>query len=188
MSFGGNTDHFSTPRHKPLGVDESRLSSAEEGKAVPIFWGRRRIGVTFISDVFDTRKVPVERDSGKQKNKVGTLYYASFAVLPGHGPITRVESLHLNNELAWSIGAAGTFNGADYLDFAIVKPNGRVMGNMRVYAGTETQTPDSYLISKSGVDHPALPTRCSISSSSASTKRTCPRSSSRWTASPTSLG
>ncbi len=149
MSFlFGDTSNIPESPPKPLGADTHRAATSEQARPVPYFIGTQRLGVTFISDLFHVRTESVTRTSGKQKTKVGSNYYASFAALIGIGPLYQIKQLFLNGESVWT--GSTTFGGSDYLDLTVTG-----VGVIRFYAGTETQAPDAYLIAQSGVDHPA---------------------------------
>lgn len=151
MSFlFGNSGNQPSPAPKPLGVDERRISSNEQARPVPYMAGKLRMPVTFISDVFDVRTEAVTRDVGKQKTKAGFNYFASFAVLIGHGPFDGIHAIILNGEAVWTGELLRDINNPDYVDITLAG-----FGLARLYWGTETQIADGYLRSGSGIKHPA---------------------------------
>jgi hypothetical protein len=116
-------------------------------RPVPNFAGIARLGVTFISEVFNVKSRKITMRVGKSKETVGWNYYASFAALIAHGPLDRIDSIWMDDDLVWegplSCGAE------DYVDLTI-----EARGNVRLYWGTETQGQDP-LLATSGTVHPA---------------------------------
>lgn len=148
MSFGSDSDLPSQPT-KPLGVDSKRFSTSE-ARPAPWWRGRAQFGLTFISGIFDVVKQTVTTKTGKEEVKTGVNYYGSLAALIGIGPLKQTPAIMLNDQVVY--GGRENFAGADYKD--IVATKGAHNWHARVYAGTETQTPDDYLNSF-GLSHPA---------------------------------
>ncbi|MCA1995921.1 MAG: phage tail protein [Armatimonadetes bacterium] len=144
--FDSSADLAPTPPPKPLGRDTALLASEEHGRIVPYLAGRRRLGLTWISDAWGVSSQPVKRKVGKKRETVGHNYYASFAGVLGVGPLTTLHAIYVEEEKVWEgpLTASG-----DYADLTI---EGR--GPLRLYWGTETQTVDANL-ADSGVQHPA---------------------------------
>jgi len=94
--FGNqNTQPYSPPR--PLGQDYRRSATNQQARALPLIYGRQRVGCEFISDVFDILTSDVS-SGGKSHTKLGTNYYASFAVAVCHGPVNALHDLYLNGD------------------------------------------------------------------------------------------
>jgi hypothetical protein len=94
--FGSqNTQPYQPPR--PLGQDYRRSSSNEMSKALPLIYGRQRVGCEFISDVFDVMTQAVS-SGGKDSRTEGYNYYASFLVAVCHGPVLALHDLYLNGD------------------------------------------------------------------------------------------
>lgn len=99
MSFlFGNTSKTPAANQKPMGQDLSKTSTAEQARPVPYLAGKQRLGLTFISDVFDQRADAVTQDFGKQKTRSGYNYYASFAALACHGVVDGLHQIYLNGD------------------------------------------------------------------------------------------
>jgi hypothetical protein len=156
MSFGGSPDNSPAKPRKPLGVDDSRLSTNEQAKPVPYHAGYQRRAVTFISDVVYFRTKTLEAGGKNGGERTGTKYWASFAALIGYGRLKQITGVYLNDQRVYHDVAE--FEGEDFLDITLTNPaNGAARGVLRVYAGTETQEPDTYLNLKSASHVPPLP-------------------------------
>lgn len=154
MSFGSSDGYKPAAAPKALGVDRTRLSTNEQARPVPIAYGSKRFGATFISELFDKKISPPPGGTSSGKGAVKTsdrLYYAAFACLICAGPAYAVPRIVLNDEVIYS--AYVPFGDDDFKDVVMAK--GRHTWTARFYKGSETQTQDSYLITKSGVQHPA---------------------------------
>lgn len=146
MSFlSGGQDTFANQAPKPLGIERNKLSTNEQARPVPYFAGQRRVAVTFMSKTFDIKKAEVTRDVGKQKTKIGTSYFFSFAALIAHGPLDGITAIILNNETVWTGDLVRDVSNPDFVDITIED-----YGLIRVYWGTETQKRDDYLYNRAG--------------------------------------
>lgn len=106
MSFlFGNTSKTPASSQKPMGQDLSSASTAEAARPVPYLAGRRRLGLTFISDAFDQRADAVTQSFGKQKTRSGYNYFASFAALACHGPVDALHQIYLNGDPVYAAAA-----------------------------------------------------------------------------------
>lgn len=97
MSFGGGTSGLPKKGPQPLGLDPSQSSTNQEARPLPWLFGRRRLGVTFISDVFDIKSVSVG-SGGKTGGSSGNNYYASFAAACCLGPVKALHDFYLNGD------------------------------------------------------------------------------------------
>lgn len=150
MSFlFGDNSKLPDPPPKAMGVDQRRLSSNERARPVQYFAGKRRVAAHPITDVFDVKRQSVKREVGKQKEKVGENYFASFAALIGHGPLDGIQEFIFNGESVWKGNALRTE--ANPHSVKITIPD---HGLATVYWGTETQPADAYLRNWSGFNHP----------------------------------
>lgn len=95
MSFGG----VSMPKRdmKPLGLDAYRASSVEQARPIPYLVGKKTVGLTFISDVFDVKTKSVG-GGGKGQTRTGTNYYASFVGAACIGPVDALHAIYLNGD------------------------------------------------------------------------------------------
>jgi hypothetical protein len=97
MSFLGGTSNLPKKGPQPLGLNPSQTSTNQEARPVPWLFGRRPLGVTFISDVFDIKSVPVG-GGGKSGTTTGNNYYASFAAVCCLGLVRAFHDIHLNGD------------------------------------------------------------------------------------------
>lgn len=98
---GGNGGGLPAKDQLPLGQIPSRSATHQEGRVLPLLYGRQRVGAQFISDAFDI-KIEAVSTGGKQSTRAGTNYYASFAVAVCHGPVTAFHDLYLNGDPVFS--------------------------------------------------------------------------------------
>lgn len=96
MSFGSSNPP--APPQKPLGQDLAKASTSEQARPVPYVAGLQRIGLTFISDVFDQIAQAVTQSIGKKKTVAGYNYFASFAALICAGPLRGFHGLFFNGD------------------------------------------------------------------------------------------
>ncbi|MCZ7641384.1 MAG: hypothetical protein M5U12_38180 [Verrucomicrobia bacterium] len=150
--FNSSSDLTPAPPPKALGKDPATLSTDEHGRPVPYLAGRARLGLTWISEPWGVRSVPVRKKVGKKTQTTGYNYYASFAGLLCLGPVQTLHAILVDDELAWNGPLqAGTS------DHAEITVEGR--GALTLYWGTATQTADADLAA-SGVAHPAYRGQC----------------------------
>jgi hypothetical protein len=134
-----------------LGLDALRSASNEQGVPVPWFCGCARVGVTYISRMFNIERTKVRASKGGAVSAY--KYRAAFAALVGFGPIDRLFHVITNDDLLWSEDPMSPTErpgaGTDYVDVTIEQ-----LGTLRVYWGTETQNQDTGLVYE-GITHPA---------------------------------
>ncbi|MCZ7636854.1 MAG: phage tail protein [Verrucomicrobia bacterium] len=121
---------------------------------MPYLAGRGRLGLTWISEPWGVRSVPVRKKVGKKSQTVGYNYFASFAGLLCVGPVQTLHAIVIEDELVWE----GPLNAGSY-DYAEITVEGR--GAMTIYWGTATQGLDPDL-ALSGVAHPAYRGQCYV--------------------------
>lgn len=135
----GSTDKAPQPKQRPLGLDESHASTNESARPVPWFAGIRRIGATFISDVFQQKAVSVTQTLGKQKTKTGYNYYASFAAAVCHGPVDGLHDIRLNGDSVYAsdtrLQALSLTSAAGVATFTTTNPHGRATGEEVIIEG-----------------------------------------------------
>ncbi|MBK9140153.1 MAG: hypothetical protein IPM17_15515 [Verrucomicrobia bacterium] len=118
---------------------------------MPYLAGRRRLGLTWISDAWGIL-VEDQAEVGKKSQVVGYTYYASFAGVVCLGPVHALHGIWIAEELVWKGPLSA---GTD--DFTEITVEGR--GSLILYWGTEAQTPDPTLAA-SGVVHPGYRGQC----------------------------
>jgi len=80
-----------------LGLQKDLQSSNESARPIPWLFGRRRLGLTFISEAFDIKADSVN-SGGKGGASTGKNYYASFAALACLGPVDIFHDIYLNQD------------------------------------------------------------------------------------------
>ena len=100
MSSIFGTAHLPGNKQKPLGLQAARSSTNESARPIPWLIGRRRLGLTFISNVFDLRTESVS-SGGKAGIKTGDNYFASFAALACLGPVDIFHDIFLNQNAVY---------------------------------------------------------------------------------------
>lgn len=99
MSFlAGKSDKSPAQNQKPLGTYADRMATNEQARPVPWFCGKQRVGLTFISDVFDELASAVIQSVGKKKSVSGYNYYSSFAAVACIGPVDGLHDIYFNGE------------------------------------------------------------------------------------------
>ncbi|MBE7500053.1 MAG: hypothetical protein HS113_07025 [Verrucomicrobiales bacterium] len=152
--FNSASDILPPPPPKALGKDPSTLATDEHGRPVPYLAGRARLGLTWISEPWGVRSVPVRKKVGKKRQTVGYNYFASFAGMLCVGPVQTLHAIIVDDETAWE----GPLN-AGSNDSAEITVEGR--GSLTLYWGTATQGVDAELAG-SGVEHPAYRGQCYV--------------------------
>ena len=99
MSFlAGNSGKAPAQQQKPLGTYADRMATNEQARPVPWFCGKQRLGLTFISDVFEQVATGVDQSVGKQKTRTGYNYYTSFAAVACIGTVDGLHDIFFNGE------------------------------------------------------------------------------------------
>ena len=115
----------------PMGQFANRSATNQEGRVLPLIYGRQRVGCTFISDAFDISAQDVYT-GGKGGTQAGTNYYASFAVAVGHGPMTAFHDLFLNGDPVFAsdsyLYAAALSQALNVATFQTAGPHGLTTG------------------------------------------------------------
>jgi hypothetical protein len=126
--FGGTTRRAQGPR-----IDDLRVMSSSEGRAIPRLWGRMRVAgeviwATNFEEVVTTRTDKTSSKGGGSKTKITEYnYFANFAAALCEGEIDRVGRV-------WADGKE--------LDISEL--------TTRLYTGSETQQPDSLITAIEG--------------------------------------
>lgn len=151
MFSSGNTDKLTKPGRKMGGLDALRTSTNEQGVPIPWFCGRARLGITYISRMFDIVKTKVK--TGKKGAVQSYKYSAGFAGLIGFGPIDRIFALITQDDINWEEDPMSpTERPSAGVDKVTVTVEG--LGSLTFHWGTETQTADADLVYE-GIEHPA---------------------------------
>ncbi|NJM13074.1 MAG: hypothetical protein HC889_15505 [Synechococcaceae cyanobacterium SM1_2_3] len=139
MSFG--SDNAPAPVQKPLGQDIARGSTNEQARPVPYLAGIQRVGLTFISDVFDQITQPVMQSLGKKQGISGYNYFASFAALICAGPLRGFHGLYFNGDpvytAAQSLFAASLTVSGTTVTFTCTGEHGLTTGDTVFIGGVD---------------------------------------------------
>lgn len=100
--FNSASDLAALPEQKPLGKDTALLATEEHGRPVPYLAGRRRLGLTWITDAWGVRSSAIKRKVGKKKETVGYNYFASFAGVVCLGPVQTLHAIWVDDEQVWT--------------------------------------------------------------------------------------
>jgi hypothetical protein len=129
------------PEPLPMGTPTHRLSSNESARPVPYLAGRQRLGLTFISEVFNQRADAVVANFGKKKTVSGYNYFGSFLTLIGGGPFDALHDLIYNGDSVYTeatpiYASSLTFDsGTGLATFGTAAPHGQVTGTGVVIKG-----------------------------------------------------
>lgn len=139
--FGNKTEKAETAR--TANVKTKDILTNQSAQPIPVLWGIRKVGGTYITDLFQRKSKAIKQEvgSGKSKTKVttGYNYYASFALSLCMGPVDSIRAIYGNDDLIWSGNVAR--GGSDSAQIATS------LGNIRIYWGTTTQPVDGTLAS-----------------------------------------
>jgi hypothetical protein len=94
----GSTGTLPANQQNAFGLQVIRANTNQMARPVPMLIGQQRVGVTFITDLFNALVQPVTATVGKQTTTTGNNYYASLAVLCCGGPVDGIYGLYLNGE------------------------------------------------------------------------------------------
>lgn len=138
--FSGNTDNFGSKEQKLFGLDEKRGATAEQARPVPYFAGRRILGVTWISDVYNIIAVPQSSGMKKAGGTSSYLFYIQIAGLLCHGPVDRLHKIKWDGKVVWEGLLIRDGSNPDSVEITVEN-----RGTFRLYWGTETQPLDATL-------------------------------------------
>ena len=139
--FGG-TQNLPQPTQKPFGINDNRIGTNEQARPVPMLAGRQRLGVTFISDIFNASAVAVYQALGKdQSQTTGYNYYGSFAVAICRGPVDELVDVFLNSDTVYSSSTVLVANSLTragaVATFTTLNPHGLATGDTVVISGVD---------------------------------------------------
>ena len=145
--FSGETNY---PQSEPtaMGVDQASLDTSEQGRPLPVFWGRKRLGCTFISNAFWIQAT--NRDEGGMKGgaagAMGYNYGVQYAAAICAGPVDAIYEVFINGAPVTFAGKAYPIvRGAeDYVELEVYQQAPDIYSKFRFYWGTESQTIDTH--------------------------------------------
>lgn len=97
-----SSDSTAQKPQKPMGVHADRAATVETARPVPYLCGKQRVGVTFISAVFDKSTEAVTQEMGKSSATTGYNYFASFAALVCVGAVDEISDVFLNGDSVYN--------------------------------------------------------------------------------------
>lgn len=128
-------------------LGEAPVQSGRDGVAIPVGWGVCHTAGNLIQKT-DPWEVETRERSGKGGGgtvQITTRRYMTFAIgimRSNAGPIVGLQRIWENDKLVYDTRAFPTIEAADTTEFA---------SGIRIYLGTEDQTPDSDLEAFTGV-------------------------------------
>lgn len=149
---------------KPSSLGDFGFPTAQEGRSIPIAWGRAKIAGPNVTWYGDLKVVPIKKKQktglfSSKKVTVGYKYYlgVQHAILFGY--LDDFISMTLDDK---AVELKGKTTTADTIVFTMDQPElfgakdqeGGVTGTVRVYRGSFTQTANAYMASKIGVSLP----------------------------------
>jgi hypothetical protein len=151
----GNTDKIPQSDPKALGLDSRRMSTAEQARPVPWFAGRRMLGVTWLTNIYNLH-IEEQESGGKKSGGDQYDFIAMFAGMLCHGPVDALYKVRIDGKVVWE---GEVLRGdEDSVDIAITG-----YGPFRIWWGTETQTVDPDFTSfNAAEDHPPYRGRCYV--------------------------
>jgi hypothetical protein len=158
---------------RPAGLGDFQVPTAEEGRVIPLLWGTNRVKGPNVTWFGDLRAEPITekiRTSifSSTRVTVGFRYFLGIQFSLGRGPLNAstdgirriwIDDKEVFNPIGSPIDPAdAVHDGAITID----KPdfNGEdsdLIGTLRVYPGTETQTASTYLSAVDDIDATLLP-------------------------------
>ncbi len=138
MSSGTNKEYVSGYPRKLGNIDFERVSTNQEGVALPVVQGTARLGVTWLDGAKNVNAYAVKVKVGKSKETVGYNYYADMAGVICLGPVDRLLAVYSAEETIWSGDL--TDPGTGYVNIQTT------VGNARFRFGTPNQTISGYVL------------------------------------------
>lgn len=161
---------------RPAGIGDFKFPTATEGRPVPVIWGtvkQEGPNVVWYGDlrsVAITEKVKTGLFSSKRITK-GYKYYLGMQMVLARGgtiPVGNILRIWVGDVIIWTgnVSADGTaidINDADFLG-GDDQGSGGIVGTLRFYSGSMTQTVNTYLAAKQqvGGDTPAYRGSCYV--------------------------
>lgn len=163
MSFRSSTDNRPPPSSRTFGQEPDQSTSNQAAVPVPWFGGTKRLGVSWIEDIFSFEPTPVYIETKKDQQQSGWSYACGVGFLVGHGPIDRIHRIIFDRVQVWPLNASGlpeNEDGSPYeepLDLTSDTHDISISGygTLRMHRGTDTQSIDTDFNAANGHDHPA---------------------------------
>lgn len=145
----------------PPSLDELDAPTAEEGRSIPVLFGRRRIKSPNVVWYGDLETSPVRQ---KVKGFLGSKYQNTgqykvnlgMHMAIGIGPFDSIDKIEVGDQIAWdgySTGGQIYINKPDL--FGGQKKQGGIVGYVDIEFGESDQPQNDYLVSVLGEDIPA---------------------------------
>jgi hypothetical protein len=97
-SLFGSSNNLPQYQPRPFGLQQVRANTNQQARPVPLLYGKQRLSLTFLTDLFDPLAIPVTQSVGKKQEQTGNNYYASFAGLVCAGPVDGIYDIFFNGE------------------------------------------------------------------------------------------
>lgn len=143
FAFGGKEKNKQEAR---LGnIRHKDFPTNEAARSAPVLFGIHKLGVTFLSGLFDQESQPITESfsAGSKKKQTmvtGYNYRTSFAAFICVGQIDELRTIYSGDEILWSGSLYRTSADGNGMT-PITTENGII----RFYWGSSSQGPDSYL-------------------------------------------
>lgn len=145
----------------PPSLDDLEAPTAEEGRSIPVLFGRRRIKSPNVVWYGDLNTTPVRQ---KVKGLLGSKYqntgqykvYLGMHMIIGVGPFDSIDKIEVGDKIAWegfTTGGQIVINNNNL--FGGDKKQGGIVGSVDIEMGLQDQLQNDYLLSVLGEDIPA---------------------------------
>lgn len=145
----------------PPSLDDLEAPTAEEGRSIPVLFGRRRIKSPNVVWYGDLNTTPVRQ---KVKGLLGSKYqntgqykvYLGMHMIIGVGPFDSIDKIEVGDKIAWegyTTGGQISINNNNL--FGGDKKQGGIVGSVDIEMGLQSQVQNDYLLSVLGEDIPA---------------------------------
>lgn len=154
MSFLAKTPKIPNAGNEASAQRQSNFTAAEP---LPLLFGTHRLGVRWFEQPFNWVTRPWE-------SRKTDFYFVSLAGAICVGPVDFVGAVWMNGKLIWDMGGQ-RLPGELYREHLLNAGDAGNIGDdfrIRFYFGSEEQTPDSWLTSKTGRSHPAYKGICYV--------------------------
>ncbi len=121
-------------------LDESQISSNQEAIPLPWFCGRDKLALKWITEPLNIRTTEIQQKIGKSTETTGHKFHVDIAGIIAAGPIDRITHIWKSKELIWQGDIRR--DTAPYEDIQV----GAHATTLRIYWGTDTQTPDPLVL------------------------------------------
>jgi len=156
---------------KPKGLGDFQFPTAEEGRPLPVVWGKARVNspnTLWYGDLLVVPIIEVVEVKGLIKTKkydviIGYNYFVGMHLGVCHGPIDAMGPVYVSDRQllsSMSLGGVTNIGAPDF--FGGDKQGGGIVGPVRAYAGNLTDTVDSYLLTKLTAPVPSFRSWCNV--------------------------